>query len=113
MEGRPLEIKTFEARFAYLTNSSDINAALSEAVELGLVSTRQRATCAAKQDVFEKAEEFLGMIVRKLNEDIGNFYTFLKLLKRIGQEKLSQTLEGSRERNASINFNYFLIVVYR
>ena len=92
---RPPEIKAFLAQFANLTNSIDIVSAIPEAVQLGLINPRQRAKCATKQDVFEKAEEFLGMIERKLNENIQNFYTFVKLLRIIDQEKLAQALEGT------------------
>ena len=80
--------------FSYLVNSIDTAALLPAALSKNLITDRQREECSNETDSYKKAEKFLGYLQRAVNADYDNYYIFVQILKKTGQERIASRLRG-------------------
>ena len=92
---RPAEAVVLERNFGYLVNSIDAASVLPEALAKGLITARQKSKCSGESDPYEKSDEFLGYLYRRINSNHKKFHTFLQVLDRTGQESIAERLRGS------------------
>ena len=91
---RPAEAMVFERNFSYLVESIDATYVLPEALSKGLITARQKSECSRESDPYEKADEFLGYLYRRIIRDHKMFHTFLQVLDQTGQESIAKHLRG-------------------
>ena len=88
------EPEALKHSFSYLVNSIDTAALLPAALSRNLITDRQRTECYNEADPYKKAETFVGYLQRAVNADYDNFYTFVQILKEIGQAQIASRLRG-------------------
>ena len=90
----PAEALALERNFSYLVECVDAASVLAEARSKGLITARQWSECSGQSDPYKKADEFLGYLYRTIKRNRENFYTFLEILDRNGQEGIAKRLRG-------------------
>ena len=104
----PAEPKALNNLFSYLVNSIDTAALLPDALSKNLITDHQRTECYIEADPYKKAQTFVGYLQRAVNADYSNYYTFVRILKETGQEKIAFRLRGKAETSQDV---YIIICV--
>ena len=87
----------FRSLSGRLTKSIEVNKAVSEAFNLHLISESQRSDCLAHgTNLYKMGEEFVGILIRKINSSDSYFDTLVQVLKNIGEDglHLAKEFEG-------------------